>query len=72
MRWEVTAQLTGDDGTAVIWGYSRTEVHVATAEGEAAIVEEMARVGVKVLDAIDEAKESIGAQIAASNDAFRG
>ena len=63
LHWVVNAQLIGEEGQ-VIWGYSRSEGLVAAPNDEAAKTAVL-RTGGKMLDAIDEAKESIGEQIRA-------
>lgn len=63
-RMIVTAQLIGDDGVPV-WGFHRDEVVVNPSRQEEAH-EHALETGQRILDTIDTAKESVGAQIAAT------
>lgn len=63
MRLIVTAQLVPEIGDAPIWGYHHDEV-VQFRKGEDG-EEAMLRMAQKLLDRVDEAKTSLGEQIAA-------
>lgn len=70
MRLIITATLEGDNGPML--GFHRDELVFPEGEGEEAVEQTITNVSTRILDGLDEAKESISKQVAAVNRGMAG